>query len=114
MRLSRTFHLGERWRVQAIAEVFNTLNHRNDMIPNAVFGAGAYPGSPLATFGQATAVGDPRSAELALRGVFEAAYNLIGVAFFRNAGSNSKPKPGPVGSGITPLRIWKFGVYQGS
>ncbi len=67
MRLSRTFHLGERWRVQAIAEVFNALNHRNDMIPNAVFGAGAYPGNPLATFGQAAAVGDPRSAQLALR-----------------------------------------------
>ncbi len=69
-RLSRTFRLGSRWRVQAIAEAFNALNHRNDMIPNGVFGAGSYPANPLPSFGQATAVGDPRSLQLALRASF--------------------------------------------
>ncbi len=69
-RLSRTFQLGERLRLQGIAESFNTLNHRNDMIPNATFGAGAYPIAPSATFGRPTAVGDPRTAQLALRLTF--------------------------------------------
>ncbi len=69
-RLSRTFRLGSRWRVNAIAEAFNVLNHRNDVIPNGVFGAGLYPANPLPSFGQATAVGDPRSVQLALRASF--------------------------------------------
>jgi hypothetical protein len=50
-----------------MAEGFNALNHRNDLIPNGTFGPGIYPVSPLATFGQATAVGDPRTLQLALR-----------------------------------------------
>ena len=69
-RLSRTFRLGGRASAQAVAEAFNALNHRNDMIPNAVFGTGAYPAHPLATFGQATAVGDPRAVQLAVRVMF--------------------------------------------
>ncbi len=66
-RLSRTFALTPRVRLEAIAETFNSLNHRNDMIPNGTFGAGAYPAVPSSTFGQATAVGDPRSVQLAAR-----------------------------------------------
>jgi hypothetical protein len=66
-RLSRTFAIGERYRLEAMAEGFNALNHRNDLIPNGTFGPGIYPVSPLATFGQATAVGDPRTLQLALR-----------------------------------------------
>ena len=69
-RLSRNFRIDQRWRVQALAEAFNALNHRNDIIPNGVFGAGAYPANPLPAFGQATAVGDPRSVQLALRVIF--------------------------------------------
>ena len=54
-------------RLEGMAEAFNSLNHRNDMIPNATWGTGAYPNTPNATFGQATAVGDPRSVQLAAR-----------------------------------------------
>ena len=66
-RLSRTFALTERVKLEGIAEAFNALNHRNDMVPNATWGTGAYPTSPSSTFGQATAVGDPRNVELGLR-----------------------------------------------
>jgi hypothetical protein len=66
-RLSRTFSLTERIKLEGLAEAFNSLNHRNDMIPNATWGTGAYPNTPNATFGQATAVGDPRSVQLAAR-----------------------------------------------
>ena len=65
--LSRTFRLSERVRLQAIAESFNVLNHRNDLIPNGTFGSGAYPTSPGPGFAQRTAVGDPRTAQIALR-----------------------------------------------
>jgi len=66
-RLSRTFAVTERVKVEGMGEAFNALNHRNDMIPNATWGAGAYPATPNATFGQATAVGDARSVQLAVR-----------------------------------------------
>lgn len=70
-RLSRTFALTERVRLEGMAEAFNALNHRNDMIPNGTFGTGSITGSATnATFGQATAVGDPRSVELAARLTF--------------------------------------------
>lgn len=66
-RLSRSFALGEGVQLKTTAEAFNALNHRNDMVPNATWGSGAYPGSPNPTFGTATAVGDPRSVQLAAR-----------------------------------------------
>ena len=66
-RVSRNFHLGERFSVEAAAEAFNLLNHRNNLTLNGNFGPGLYPGSPSASFGQVTSVNDPRSAQLALR-----------------------------------------------
>jgi hypothetical protein len=66
-RISRTFALSERWRLEAMAESFNALNHRNNLTKNGTFGAGAYPLVPSSTFGQVTAVNDPRSVQLALR-----------------------------------------------
>ena len=66
-RASRTLSLGERLRMEAIAEAFNLLNHRNNLTRNGVFGAGAYPTSPAAAFHQVTAVSDPRGVQLALR-----------------------------------------------
>ncbi|WP_047497203.1 TonB-dependent receptor domain-containing protein [Terriglobus sp. TAA 43] len=66
-RLSRTFALTDRWRLETIAEAFNVLNHRNDMIPNATWGTETYPTLPNTGFGKATAVGDPRSVQLAMR-----------------------------------------------
>jgi hypothetical protein len=66
-RLSRTFALTERYKLETLAEAFNALNHRNDEVPNGTFGTGAYPTTPNATFKQATQVGEPRSVEFGLR-----------------------------------------------
>ena len=66
-RLSRAFRLTEKLRLEGIAEAFNALNHRNNLIPNGVFGTGAYPATPAATFSAPGAVGDPRGVQLALR-----------------------------------------------
>ncbi|MFN0171084.1 MAG: TonB-dependent receptor domain-containing protein [Bryobacteraceae bacterium] len=67
MRVSRTFSLTERLRLEAMAEAFNALNHRNNLTRNGVFGTGLYPSNPSAAFGQVTAVSDPRGIQLALR-----------------------------------------------
>ena len=69
-RLSRTFPIGERIHLEAIADIFNILNHPNYEIPNNSFGTGVYPTNPSATFGQPTAVADPREAQFALRLTF--------------------------------------------
>jgi len=66
-RLSRTFQISERWRLEAMAEAFNLLNHRNNLTKNANFGSGAYPANPSPTFEQILSVNDPRSLQLALR-----------------------------------------------
>jgi len=66
-RLSRTFALTERVRLEGIVEAFNALNHRNNLTRNGTFGVGLYPANPSATFGQITAVNEPRSVQLALR-----------------------------------------------
>jgi hypothetical protein len=58
-RVSRSWTLHDRLQMEAIAEAFNALNHRNDLTYNGVLG------SP--TYGQATAVNDPRSLQFALR-----------------------------------------------
>jgi len=69
-RLTRSFRVGERIRIEWIAEAFNALNHRNNLTRNGVFGSGAYPANPSTTFGQVTAVNDPRLLQLALRAHF--------------------------------------------
>ena len=66
-RLSRTFNLGERLRLQGIAEAFNSLNHSNYLFPTGTFGTGIYPNVPAATFGTPTAAADPRSIEFAAK-----------------------------------------------
>jgi Carboxypeptidase regulatory-like domain/TonB dependent receptor-like, beta-barrel len=67
LRLSRAVRLGPRIQVEGVAEVFNVTNHRNDLTRNANFGPGAYPSDPLPLFNQITAVGDPRTMQLAVR-----------------------------------------------
>jgi hypothetical protein len=69
-RLSRTFPIGERLRVEGIAEAFNLLNHVNGVTLNGTFGPGAYPANPSSNFKQITAVADPRTLQLALRIAF--------------------------------------------
>ena len=66
-RISRTFALSDRWRMEVMAESFNALNHRNNLTKNGTFGTGTYPILPLPAFGQVTAVNDSRSVQLALR-----------------------------------------------
>ena len=69
-RLSRAFPIGERLRLEGIAEAFNLLNHPNGVTLNGTFGTGAYPVNPSPTFKQITAVADPRTLQLALRLTF--------------------------------------------
>ncbi len=66
-RLSRIIPIRERLKMEVFAEAFNSINHRNNLTFNGVFGAGAYPAVPSATFGQVTAVNDPRVVQLAVR-----------------------------------------------
>ena len=66
-RLTRAFQLSDRVRLEAIAEGFNLTNHVNGVTLNGVFGNGTYPTAPAPTFQQLTAVGDPRSFQLALK-----------------------------------------------
>ncbi len=61
-RFSRLFRVSERWTVQAIAEAFNSLNHTNRAVPNAVITA--------PTFGQATSVFDARQIQFGARANF--------------------------------------------
>ncbi len=69
-RLSRTFTIGERLHMQLMVEAFNVFNHTNGVTLNNTFGRGAFPASPLPTFGQITGVGEPRSFQVALRFTF--------------------------------------------
>jgi hypothetical protein len=66
-RLSRSFRISETVTLQGMVEAFNALNHFNGVTNNGVFGGGAYPTNPSATFGQVTSVSDPRTLQLALR-----------------------------------------------
>ena len=70
VRLSRTFRLTERVRLEGMVEAFNLLNRVNGVTRNGTFGTGTYPTNPSATFGQTLSVGDPRSMQLALRILF--------------------------------------------
>jgi Carboxypeptidase regulatory-like domain/TonB dependent receptor len=67
LRLSRKFQITERLRLEALAEAFNALNRLNNLTKNGSFGSGAYPTNPSPSFGQVTAVNDPRVMQFALR-----------------------------------------------
>jgi hypothetical protein len=66
LRVSRAFRVGAA-TIDGIVEGFNLTNHTNVVSRNTNFGPGAYPTNPLPTFGQVTAVGDPRSFQFAAR-----------------------------------------------
>lgn len=78
LRLSRTLHIWEKLRAEAIAEVFNVANTLNVVDINTVYGAGELTGAlpthfgqsvaaPLASFGSIRATDPPRQMQFALR-----------------------------------------------
>ncbi len=67
LRVSRSFRLGGRTSIEAMAEVFNLTNAVNEVTRNTNFGTGVYPTNPSPTFNQVTAVGDARSWQFGLR-----------------------------------------------
>jgi len=67
LRVSRAFVVGKGVRLEGQLEAFNLTNRVNVVTLNNNFGAGAYPSSPSATFGQVTAVGEPRSLQFGVR-----------------------------------------------
>jgi len=66
-RVSYTFHFADRWQFEVLGEGFNLSDHVNVVTRNTNFGAGAYPANPSPTFGQITAVGEPRSFQFGAR-----------------------------------------------
>jgi Carboxypeptidase regulatory-like domain/TonB dependent receptor len=66
-RVSRSFRLTNRVLLELLAEGFNLTDRANVVTRNTNFGAGAYPINPSPTFGQITAVNDPRSFQLGAR-----------------------------------------------
>jgi hypothetical protein len=67
LRLSRTFRVGPRLRLEALVEGFNVTNHENVVTRNANFGPGAYPSSPTASFGAVTSVAEGRALQFGAR-----------------------------------------------
>jgi len=67
LRVSRAFPMGRSVRLEGQLEAFNLTNRVNPVTLNTNFGAGAYPTNPSPTFGQVTAVGEPRSLQFGLR-----------------------------------------------
>lgn len=70
LRISRGFRLGASRQVQIVADAFNILNTTNFTGYNTVWGNGAYPSTPNATFGRATSADDPRIVQFGLRFTF--------------------------------------------
>jgi hypothetical protein len=66
LRISRHFQAG-RARLEVLAEAFNLFNRMNVIALNGNFGPGTYPADPLPSFGEVTAVGDPRNWQIGLR-----------------------------------------------
>ena len=52
---------------EVLAEGFNLTDRANVVTRNTNFGPGAYPTNPSPTFGQITAVGEPRSFQFGAR-----------------------------------------------
>jgi hypothetical protein len=70
VRVSRTFRIGDRLQLEGLIEGFNLTNRENVVTLNGNFGTGIYPTNPSPTFGQITAIGDPRSLQFGIRAKF--------------------------------------------
>lgn len=66
LRVSRRFSFG-RANVEGIFEIFNLFDKANYTAVNNVWGTGAYPASPLATYGKFTQAGAPRQMQFAVK-----------------------------------------------
>jgi hypothetical protein len=67
VRASRRFALGGRFSVDAVLDVFNLFNRTNYTEINNIFGTGAFPDTPNATYGQFERAGPPRQMQLGVR-----------------------------------------------
>jgi hypothetical protein len=67
VRVARAFRVATAVRAELALELFNTTNAVNEIARNSTFGTGTYPTSPSTSFGQVTAVGEPRTAQLSVR-----------------------------------------------
>ncbi len=70
LRISRRFPLRGTVYVEGLFEVFNLFNRTNFTEINNIFGTGAYPSSPLPTFGQFTQAAAPLQVQLAFKVAF--------------------------------------------
>ncbi len=67
VRITRRFRWRGRIALDPMVEVFNLLNRANFVGVQNVFGTGAYPTNPLATYGQFTRAAAARQAQVALK-----------------------------------------------
>jgi hypothetical protein len=66
-RVTKRLRAGARSTVSLTLDVLNVFNATNFTDVNRVFGTGAYPSRPLATFGQFTQAGPPRQLQIGAR-----------------------------------------------
>jgi hypothetical protein len=67
LRVQKRVPLGTGIQLDALIEIFNLFNRTNFVQVNRTWGPGAYPTSPLPTFGQFTEAGAPRQVQLAAK-----------------------------------------------
>ena len=72
LRVSKRFRFGQQGSIEAILDVFNLFNRVNffentNQSSFTIFGAGAFPGSPLPTYGRYTETLPPRQVQLAAK-----------------------------------------------
>jgi hypothetical protein len=67
LRVAKRLGIAGRARVDLMVEAFNLFDHTIYTNVDNVFGTGAYPGSPLPTFGQFTEAAPPFQAQLAVK-----------------------------------------------
>jgi hypothetical protein len=66
VRVAKRFVVGPT-RVEGIFEIFNLFNRANYTAVNNVWGTGAYPGSPVPSYGKFTQAGPPLQMQLAVK-----------------------------------------------
>jgi hypothetical protein len=70
LRVSRSFRLAGRSRIEGLIEAFNLTDRVNPITRNTTFGPGSYPSNPVSSFNTVTAVGDPRTLQFGVRLTF--------------------------------------------